>query len=67
MLDVWMTPIRLDPKWNNGDYYGRDEPQEGVANRTQDRHHHDARAWMGRQDLWLQAGRRGKGSCGRDG
>ena len=32
MLDVWMTPIRLDPKWNNGDYYGRDEPQEGVAN-----------------------------------
>ena len=32
MLDVWMTPIRLDPKWNNGDYYGRDEPQDGVAN-----------------------------------
>jgi homoserine O-acetyltransferase len=32
MLDVWATPIRLDPKWNNGDYYGRDEPQEGVAN-----------------------------------
>ena len=32
MLDVWMTPIRLDPKWNNGDYYGRDEPLDGVAN-----------------------------------
>lgn len=32
MLDVWMTPIRLDPRWNNGDYYGRDEPQDGVAN-----------------------------------
>ncbi len=31
MLDVWSLPIRLDPKWNNGDYYGRDEPWEGVA------------------------------------
>jgi len=32
MLDVWMTPIRMDPKWNGGDYYGRDEPLDGVAN-----------------------------------
>jgi len=32
MLDVWVTPIRLDPKWNNGDYYGREEPVDGVAN-----------------------------------
>lgn len=32
MIDVWMTPIRLDPKWNAGDYYGRDEPLDGVAN-----------------------------------
>ena len=31
MLDVWVTPIRLDPKWNNGDYYGSDEPVDGVA------------------------------------
>ncbi len=31
MLDVWTLPIRLDPKWNNGDYYGRDEPIAGVA------------------------------------
>jgi homoserine O-acetyltransferase/O-succinyltransferase len=31
MLDVWVLPIRLDPKWNNGDYYGRDEPVAGVA------------------------------------
>ena len=22
-LDMWAQPIRLDPKWNNGDYYGR--------------------------------------------
>jgi len=32
MIDVWMTPIRGDPKWNGGDYYGRDEPLDGVAN-----------------------------------
>ena len=31
MLDVWMLPIRADPKWNNGDYYGREEPAAGVA------------------------------------
>ncbi|HEY8243171.1 MAG TPA: homoserine O-acetyltransferase [Casimicrobiaceae bacterium] len=32
MIDVWMTPIRMDPKWNGGDYYGRDEPLDGIAN-----------------------------------
>lgn len=31
MLDVWTLPIKVDPKWNNGDYYGRDEPVAGVA------------------------------------
>jgi homoserine O-acetyltransferase len=31
MLDLWAMPIRLDPKWNRGDYYGRDEPLEGLA------------------------------------
>jgi homoserine O-acetyltransferase/O-succinyltransferase len=31
LLDVWTLPIKLDPKWNNGDYYGRDEPVDGVA------------------------------------
>jgi homoserine O-acetyltransferase len=30
-LDLWSAPIRLDPKWNNGDYYGRDEPVDGLA------------------------------------
>lgn len=30
-LDVWSAPIRLDPRWNNGDYYGKPEPVEGVA------------------------------------
>jgi homoserine O-acetyltransferase len=31
MLDVWTLPIKLDPKWNGGDYYGKDEPVAGVA------------------------------------
>ena len=31
MLDVWVLPIRLDPRWNNGDYYGKDEPLAGIA------------------------------------
>jgi homoserine O-acetyltransferase len=31
LLDVWVTPIRLDPRWKNGDYYGKEEPVDGVA------------------------------------
>jgi homoserine O-acetyltransferase len=31
MVDIWTVPIRLDPKWNKGDYYGKDEPIEGVG------------------------------------
>ena len=31
LLDVWVLPIRLDPRWNKGDYYGRDEPVDGIA------------------------------------
>lgn len=30
-LNVWSLPIRLDPKWKNGDYYGGEEPVQGVA------------------------------------
>jgi homoserine O-acetyltransferase len=30
-LDVWGAPIRLDPNWNNGDYYGGKEPLDGLA------------------------------------
>jgi homoserine O-acetyltransferase len=29
-LDVWGQPIRLDPKWNGGDYYGREPPLDGL-------------------------------------
>jgi homoserine O-acetyltransferase len=30
-LNIWSSPILLDPRWNKGDYYGRDEPVEGLA------------------------------------
>jgi len=30
MLDVWTLPIKLDPKWSNGDYYGKEPPLEGL-------------------------------------
>lgn len=30
-LNIWAAPIVLDPKWNNGDYYGKDEPVDGLA------------------------------------
>jgi homoserine O-acetyltransferase len=29
-LDIWAQPIRLDPKWNNGDYYGKESPLDGL-------------------------------------
>jgi homoserine O-acetyltransferase/O-succinyltransferase len=31
LVDEWILPIKLDPKWNNGDYYGREEPQDELA------------------------------------
>ena len=30
-LDIWAMPIRLDPKWNGGDYYGSEPPLAGFA------------------------------------
>lgn len=30
-LSAWAAAIRLDPHWNNGDYYGGPEPLAGVA------------------------------------
>ncbi|HRK17530.1 MAG TPA: homoserine O-acetyltransferase [Hyphomicrobiaceae bacterium] len=30
-LDIWASPIRLDPKWNNGDYYGKEPPLAGLT------------------------------------
>ena len=31
MIDVWMVPIRMDPNWKGGDYFGGTEPREGLA------------------------------------
>jgi len=29
-LKLWGDPIKLDPNWKNGDYYGSDEPKRGT-------------------------------------
>ena len=31
LLDMWMLPIKLDPNWSGGDYYGKSEPTFGVG------------------------------------
>jgi homoserine O-acetyltransferase len=31
LLDLWHQPIMLDPRWNGGDYYGREEPVDGLV------------------------------------
>lgn len=30
-LDIWAEPIRLDPRWNGGDYYDGEPPLDGLA------------------------------------
>jgi len=30
-IKLWGDSIKLDPKWNQGDYYGKQEPVEGVT------------------------------------
>lgn len=30
-MKMWGDPIKLDPKWNNGDYYGKQEPLDGMT------------------------------------
>lgn len=30
-LNAWAAPIKVDPNWNNGDYYGKAEPVKGLA------------------------------------
>jgi pimeloyl-ACP methyl ester carboxylesterase len=30
-MDVWAAPIRLDPNWNGGDYYGKAPPLAGLT------------------------------------
>ena len=31
LLNLWASPILMDPKWSNGDYYGKAEPMDGLA------------------------------------
>ena len=31
LLDLWMMPIKMDPNWKGGDYFGGPEPTEGIA------------------------------------
>ncbi|MGL4576542.1 MAG: E22 family MetX-like putative esterase [Burkholderiaceae bacterium] len=31
LLEAWVAPIKQDPKWNGGDYYGKEEPLDGIA------------------------------------
>jgi len=30
-LNIWAAPIKLDPNWNGGDYYGKEPPLKGLA------------------------------------
>ncbi|WP_193368972.1 E22 family MetX-like putative esterase [Pelagibius marinus] len=30
-LNIWAAPIKLDPNWNGGDYYGAEPPLKGLA------------------------------------
>lgn len=30
-VENWAEAIKLDPKWNHGDYYGKDEPMDGLT------------------------------------
>jgi homoserine O-acetyltransferase len=43
-LDIWAAPIRLDPHWKGGDYYGGPEPVAGLAAALKIVTHH-ARDW----------------------
>ena len=31
LMESWTMPVRLDPNWNDGDYYGRAEPAAGLT------------------------------------
>ncbi len=31
LLNLWAMPIKLDPLWREGNYYGRKNPEKGVA------------------------------------
>ena len=43
-LDVWADPIRVDAKWNGGDYYGKEPPIAGLAAALKVVSHHASHA-----------------------
>ncbi|MBK1837026.1 homoserine O-acetyltransferase [Azospirillum sp. YIM B02556] len=66
-LNLWAAPIRLDPNWNNGDYYGKAEPKAGLTEALklvtlQARHWKWADAAFGRK--WAEEGKDPKAAMG---
>ncbi|KAA0585251.1 homoserine O-acetyltransferase (plasmid) [Azospirillum oryzae] len=66
-LNLWAAPIKLDPNWNNGDYYGKAEPKAGLTEALklvtlQARHWKWADAAFGRK--WAEDGKDPKAAMG---
>lgn len=66
-LNLWAAPIKLDPNWNNGDYYGKAEPKAGLTEALklvtlQARHWKWADAAFGRK--WAEDGKDPKAALG---
>ena len=55
-LDIWAMPIRLDPNWNGGDYYGKEAPLAGLCTIVEDRHASRADQRLGYGCVRLQVG-----------
>lgn len=66
-LNVWAAPIKLDPNWNGGDYYGKAEPKAGLTEALKvvtlhARHWKWADAAFGRK--WAEEGKDPKAAMG---
>ena len=55
-LDIWAMPIRLDPKWNGGDYYGKRTAARRLCASLEDRHPARADQCLGHGCVRLQVG-----------
>jgi homoserine O-acetyltransferase len=62
-LNVWASPILVDPNWNKGDYYGKAEPVEGLKIGAQDRLAARQSLALGGKGSGPRLGRRGQGSA----
>lgn len=66
-LNVWAAPIKLDPNWQGGDYYGKAEPKAGLTEALKvvtlhARHWKWADAAFGRK--WAEEGKDPKAAMG---